>query len=205
MNRDRFMRGVGMYLQKGDALIVVDVQRDFLPGGSLAVRDGDRLVPVLNRCLRRFRAARLPIVATCDWHPPNHCSFAAQGGLWPPHCVQESPGAEFLEELELHADALLISKGSETDTDAYSGFDGTDLERCLRDASVRRVFVGGLATDYCVLATVKDALSSGFEVCVLGDAIRAVNVKPGDGDKALDAMLEAGAQIVELATIEANG
>jgi nicotinamidase/pyrazinamidase len=199
------MTGVGMNLQKGDALIVVDVQRDFLPGGSLAVPDGDRVVPVLNHYLRRFQTAGLPIVATRDWHPPNHCSFAAQGGLWPPHCIKESCGAEFAEQLELPAEALLISKGTKTDTDAYSGFDGTDLEQRMRDAGVQRVFVGGLATDYCVLATVKDAVCAGFEVFVLGDAIRAVDAGPGDGDKALEAMLAAGAVIIEEAAIDADG
>ncbi len=194
-----------MKLQKSDALIVVDVQRDFLPGGSLAVRDGDRVIPVLNCYLRRFQAAGLPIVVTRDWHPPNHCSFAAQGGLWPPHCIQESRGAEFAEQLELPAKALLISKGTKPDRDAYSGFDGTKLEQRMRDAGVRRVFVGGLATDYCVLATVKDAASAGFEVLVLGDAIRAVDAEPGDGDRAMDAMTTAGAAIIELAAIDADG
>lgn len=193
-----------MNLQKSDALIVVDVQRDFLPDGSLAVRDGDRVIPVLNCYLRRFREAGQPIVATRDWHPPNHCSFAAQGGLWPPHCIQESRGAEFAEQLELPAEALLISKGTVPDRDAYSGFDGTELEQRLRDAGVRRVFVGGLATDYCVLATVKDAASAGFEVLVLGDAIRAVDAEPGDGERALGAMLAAGATVIELAAINAD-
>ncbi len=194
-----------MKLQKSDALIVVDVQRDFLPGGSLAVRDGDRVIPVLNCYLRQFQAAGLPIVVTRDWHPLNHCSFAAQGGLWPPHCIQESRGAELAEQLELPAKALLISKGTKPDRDAYSGFDGTKLEQRMRDAGVRRVFVGGLATDYCVLATVKDAASAGFEVLVLGDAIRAVDAEPGDGDRAMDAMITAGAAIIELAAIDADG
>lgn len=196
--------GAGMNLQNGDALIVVDVQRDFLPGGSLAVPDGDHVIPLLNRCLRRFRAAGLPIVATRDWHPPNHCSFANQGGSWPPHCIRDSRGAEFADELELPAEALLISKGTESDRDAYSGFDGTELEQRMRDTGVHRVFVGGLATDYCVLATVRDAVTAGFEVLVLGDAIRAVDADPGDGDRALSAMLAAGATVIELAAIDAD-
>lgn len=196
---------VGMKLQKSDALIVVDVQRDFLPGGSLAVRDGDCVIPVLNCYLRRFREAGLPIVATRDWHPPDHCSFAAQGGPWPPHCIQGSRGAEFAEQFELPAEALLISKGTEPDRDAYSGFDGIELEQRMRDAGVHRVFVGGLATDYCVLATVKDAVKAGFEVLVLGDATRAVDAEPGDGDRAVDAMTAAGAAIIELAAIDADG
>ena len=199
------MTGIGMQLRKGDALIVVDVQRDFLPGGSLAVPNGDHVLPVLNRYLRLFQSANLPVVATRDWHPPNHCSFAAQGGVWPPHCIQESPGAEFAGELELPADALLISKATRIGRDAYSGFDGTGLEQSMRDAGVRRLFVGGLATDYCVLETVKDAVNAGFEVFVLGDAIRAVDVSPGDGDRALETMRAAGAEIIDLAAIDADG
>jgi nicotinamidase/pyrazinamidase len=199
------MNGVGMLLKENDALIVVDVQRDFLPGGSLAVPDGDSVVPVLNGYLRRFQAAGLPIVATRDWHPPNHCSFISEGGSWPPHCIQDTRGAEFAEQLELPEEAVLVSKATRVDVDAYSGFDGTNLQQYLRDARVRRVFIGGLATDYCVLATVKDALGAGFDVIVLADAVRAVNVEPGDGDKALDEMLSAGATVIELAAIGANG
>ena len=199
------MIGVGMLLKEDDALIVVDVQRDFLPGGSLAVPDGDSVVPILNCYLQRFRAACLPIVATRDWHPPNHSSFITEGGSWPPHCIQDTRGAEFAEQLEFPEEAVLVSKATRVDADAYSGFDGTNLRQYLRDAGVRRLFIGGLTTDYCVLATVKDALSAGFEVIVLGDAIRAVNVDPGDGDKALDEMLSVGATIIELAAIDANG
>lgn len=199
----RMMRD-SMQLQKGDALIVVDLQRDFLPGGSLAVRDGDRVVPVMNRYLEHFREAGLPVVATRDWHPQNHCSFSEQGGSWPPHCVQGSPGAEFADHLKLPADALVISKATKTDKDAYSGFDDTELEQRMREAGVHRMFIGGLATDYCVLATVKDAVHAGFEVFVLGDAIRAVDATPGDGDKALDTMRAAGAEIIDLAAVDAN-
>jgi nicotinamidase/pyrazinamidase len=199
------MIGVDMLLKKDDALIVVDVQRDFLPGGSLAVPDGDSVVPTLNCYLQQFQVAGLPIVATRDWHPPNHSSFISEGGSWPPHCVQGTRGAEFSEQLELPETAVLVSKATRVDVDAYSGFDGTDLQQDLRDAGVRRVFIGGLATDYCVLATVKDALQAGFEVIVLSDAIRAVNVQPGDGDKALDEMLSHGATIIELPEIGANG
>jgi nicotinamidase/pyrazinamidase len=199
------MNGVGMLLKENDALIVVDVQRDFLPGGSLAVPDGDSVVPVLNGYLRRFQAAGLPIVATRDWHPPNHSSFISEGGSWPPHCIQDTRGAEFAEQLELPEEAVLVSKATRVDVDAYSGFDGTNLQQYLRDTRVRRVFIGGLAIDYCVLATVKDALGAGFDVTVLADAVRAVNVEPGDGDKALDEMLSAGATVIELAAIGANG
>jgi len=191
-------------LKTGDALIVVDVQRDFLPGGSLAVPDGDAVVPVLNQYLRQFAAAGLPTIATRDWHPANHCSFVAEGGTWPAHCVQDSPGAEFAEALRLPDDALLISKGTKSAAEAYSGFDGTDLARRLKDAKVTRVFIGGLATDYCVLATVRDAISAGLEVFLLPDAVRAVNVEAGDGDKAVDEMCALGASLIELHALDAG-
>ena len=193
-----------MQLQQHDALIVVDVQRDFLPGGSLAVPHGDEVIPVLNAYLRHFAAAGLPIVATRDWHPPDHCSFAAQGGPWPPHCVRDSRGAEFSDDLELPRDARVISKATETGADAYSAFDATDLDAFLRDSGVERVFVGGLATDYCVLATVKDAADAGFDVVVLEDAIRAVGVEPGDEARALASMREAGAAMLELGALDAD-
>lgn len=193
-----------MLLKKDDALIVVDVQRDFLPGGSLGVPDGDAIIPILNGYLQQFQAAGLPMVVTRDWHPPGHSSFISEGGSWPPHCLQGTGGAEFPEQLELPEEIMLVSKATRRDADAYSGFDGTDLRQFLLDAGVRRVFIGGLATDYCVLATVKDAVHAGLEVVVLGDAIRAVNVEPGDGDKALDEMRSLGASTVELAAIEGN-
>ena len=185
-----------MRLEKGDALIIVDVQSDFLPGGSLGVPDGDAIVPVINAYAEKFGSAELPIVATRDWHPADHCSFAAQGGPWPPHCVRHTAGAEFAAALHLPEEVLLISKATRSEADAYSGFDGTDLAKRLRAAGVRRVFVGGLATDYCVLATVRDALAAGFEAAVLTDAVRAVNVESDDGDKALAEMRRLGAQLI---------
>ena len=184
--------------QHGDALIVVDVQNDFLPGGSLAVPDGDAVVPVLNAYLRRFHDAGLPIVATRDWHSADHCSFEAQGGPWPPHCVRDSEGAEFASGLRLPDEAEVVSKATRSEADAYSGFDGTDLAAHLGGRDVKRVFVGGLATDYCVLATVADALETGLEVVVLRDAVRAVDVEPGDGERALQKMREVGASMIEL-------
>lgn len=185
-------------LQTDDALVVVDAQVDFLPGGALAVPEGDAVVPVLNGVARQFRAHGLPIFATRDWHPPNHCSFVAQGGPWPPHCIADTPGARFAPELRLPAGTCVIDKATRADADAYSGFEGTDLAERLRVAGIRRVFVGGLATDYCVLQTVLDALRGGFSVCVLCDAVRAVDVHPGDGDAALEAMQAAGARLIGL-------
>ena len=183
-------------LQTGDALIAVDVQNDFLPGGSLAVPAGDAVVPAINRYVAAFAARALPVFATRDWHPPNHCSFKAQGGIWPPHCVAATRGAEFASGLALPPAAVIISKAATVEADAYSGFGGTDLAARLRAGGVTRLFIGGLATDYCVLNTVKDALAEGFEVLLLADAIRAVEVKAGDGARSQGEMQRLGARPV---------
>ena len=190
-------------LQYGDALIVVDVQNDFLPGGSLAVPDGDAVVPLLNRYLAEFSVRELPVYATRDWHPPDHCSFRARGGPWPPHCVAETRGAQFAGNLQFPTGTGVISKATTLDKDAYSGFEGTDLDARLRAQKIKRLFVGGLATDYCVLNTVRDARRLGYEVRLLTDAIRAVNVKPDDGRRAEEEMQRLGAQPITLAAIDA--
>jgi len=187
----------------GDALLLIDVQRDFLPGGSLAVTGGDAIIPVLKRYLEYFQHARLPVFATRDWHPANHCSFRTQGGVWPPHCVANSPGARFAPELDLPAQTRVISKDATPERDTYSGFQYTDLEAQLKRLGVHRLLVGGLATDYCVLMTVLDALERGFRVWVLEDAIRAVNVHPGDGNRAIEKMRKKGARILHFQTLEA--
>ena len=187
----------------GDALIVVDVQNDFLPHGSLAVPDGDAVVPVLNHYLATFAAVILPIYATRDWHPANHCSFKAQGGPWPPDCVADTSGARFAVALQLPTATTIISKATTADKDAYSGFEGTDLDARLRAKNTRRIFIGGLATDYCVLNTVRDAIKLGYEVVLLTDAIRAVNVAPDDGRKAEAEMRFLGAHPITLAEIGA--
>lgn len=181
-------------LQNGDALIVVDVQNDFLPGGSLAVPHGDEVVPVLNRYLAAFAARGLPVYATRDWHPADHCSFQARGGPWPPHCVAGTPGAQFARDLKFPTGTIVISKAATPDKDAYSGFEGTDLDSRLRAQAIRRLFVGGLATDYCVLNTVRDARRLGYEVRLLADAVRAVNVQPDDGRRAEEEMRRLGAR-----------
>ena len=187
--------------QNSDALIVVDVQNDFLPGGSLAVPEGDTVVPVLNRYLAEFSARELPVYATRDWHPVNHCSFKARSGPWPPHCIAESPGAQFAALLKFPSGTFVISKATQPDKDAYSGFEGTDLDARLRARKIQRLFIGGLATDYCVLNTVRDALRLGHEVYLLTDAIRAVNVKPDDGRKAEVEMQRLGATPLNLRTL----
>jgi nicotinamidase/pyrazinamidase len=186
-----------------DALIVVDVQNDFLPGGSLSVPMGDEVIPALNRYLALFYSRQLPVFATRDWHTPDHCSFRQQGGPWPPHCVAETPGAAFAADLQLTPETCVISKADTAQQDAYSGFEGTRLDHHLRDIGIRRVFVGGLATDYCVLNTVKDALRCGYETMLLTDAVRAVNVKPDDGKHAIEEMIRLGAQPVNYAELAA--
>ncbi|HVP31665.1 MAG TPA: isochorismatase family protein [Myxococcota bacterium] len=178
-----------------DALVVVDVQRDFLPGGALAVRDGDQVVAPLRAEIRAFARAGRPIFATRDWHPPDHCSFADRGGPWPRHCVAGTPGAALADGLELPPSTTVVSKAAQRDSDAYSAFSGTDLAARLAAAGVERVVVGGLATDYCVLETVLDARAAGLEVVVLVDAVRAVEARPGDGERALERMERAGARL----------
>jgi len=177
-----------------DALIIVDVQKDFCTGGALPVPEGEKIVPVLNEYIKKFQAAGALIVATRDWHPPNHSSFKNHGGIWPPHCIQETPGAEFHPDLKLPEETKIISKATSADKEAYSGFDGTDLEKELRNAGIQRLFIGGLATDYCVKSTVLDALRLGFETVLLFDAIKGVNVNPGDSERAIREMLEKGAK-----------
>jgi len=192
------MDAAKLKLNRHDALIVVDVQNDFLPGGALAVPDGDAVIPVLRRYIQCFLDENLPAIATRDWHTPNHCSFTAQGGPWPAHCVAETTGATFAPELDLETHTMILSKATEADKDAYSGFDQTGLDDELRRRDISRIFVGGLATDYCVLNTVLDGLMLGYKVCLLEDAIRAVDAKPGDGERAISEMTEKGAIPVRL-------
>ena len=189
--------------QPGDALLIEDVQNDFLHGGSLAVPRGEEVVPVLNRYLQIFTTQNLPVYAARDWHPERHCSFRAQGGIWPPHCVAGTRGAEFAAALRLPPSAVIVSKATTAEQEAYSSFQGTDLDQQLRAANIRRLFIGGLATDYCVLNTVRDALRLGYEVLLLIDAIRAVDVQPGDGQRAEEEMISLGAQRITVKGIAA--
>ncbi|MGE4298125.1 MAG: nicotinamidase [Desulfovibrionaceae bacterium] len=179
------------------ALIIVDVQNDFCPGGALAVPHGDAVVKPLNSLSALFRGKGYPIFATRDWHPTDHVSFTTQGGIWPPHCIAGTPGAAFHPDLDISG-AIVISKATTRDAEAYSGFAGTSLGDQLRTMEVKRLVVGGLATDYCVKRTVLDACAQGFTVDVVLDAIRAVELKPGDGDTAIAAMMQAGASLVGL-------
>jgi nicotinamidase/pyrazinamidase len=186
-------------IEESDALIVVDVQNDFLPGGSLAVKDGDQVVPVLNALMDKFKVR----VFTRDWHPEGHVSFAAAPRFsdqsWPRHCVRNTPGGAFASRLKVPKDAIIVSKGTVKDQEAYSGFQGTDLARGLKARGVKRVFVGGLATDYCVKATVLDAIKNGFAALLIRDAARGVDVPPGTAQKAVEEMEKAGAGIVNSA------
>ena len=180
-------------LVSGDALIVTDVQNDFLPGGSLAVAKSEEIIPILNRYIEFFRARQLPVMATRDWHPPNHCSFYQQGGQWPAHCIANTHGASFPDGLELPVETQIVSKADTPDEEAYSSFGGGRLHELLQSAGIKRVFIGGLTTDYCVLNTVKDALLYGYATFLLTDAVRAVNVQPNDGLRALAEMARLGA------------
>lgn len=186
----------------GDALIIVDIQNDFLPGGALGVRNGDEIIAVINQYVRLFARRGLPIYFTRDWHPPDHCSFPEQGGPWPVHCVAGTHGAAFADSLQMPADATIISKATNAAKEAYSTFEGTDLAQQLGQRSVRRVFIGGLATDYCVVNSVKDAHRLGLTTFVLEDAIRAVDVHPGDGEAACETMRQHAARFVRLRDLE---
>jgi nicotinamidase/pyrazinamidase len=192
-------------MNETDALIIVDAQNDFCPGGALAVAGGDEVIAPLNRYIELFAERRRPIFATRDWHPAKTSHFRDYGGPWPVHCVQNSRGANFHSELRIEDQVVVLSKGMGPDEDSYSGFhavdaDGTPLAEILREKGVARIFVAGLATDYCVKHTVLDALKLGFRVVVLRDAVRAVNLRPNDGAAALREMVQAGA--VEIAGIE---
>ena len=183
------------------ALIIVDIQNDFCPGGSLAVHEGDSVVGPVNELTRYFEAQGLPVFFTRDWHPVRHSSFRDFGGIWPPHCVAETGGAAFHEDMYRPESAEIISKATEVNSDAYSGFEGTDLGEKLRTRGVDTVVVTGLATDYCVKNTVLDGLKRGLSVEVVREAIRAVEVNPGDGEKAIMEMKQAGARFISLRDI----
>lgn len=181
--------------EKKRALIVVDVQNDFCPGGALAVADGDEVVAPLNKMIAEFLERGEPVFKSRDWHPRKTKHFAEYGGTWPVHCVQGTTGAEFHPDLLDDIHIRTISKGL-GDEDTYSAFDGTDLALQLRRLGVEEVWVGGLATDYCVKNTVLDALKEGFRVKALQDAMRPVELQPGDGERAIEEMRRAGAKLV---------
>ncbi|TVR71412.1 MAG: nicotinamidase [Sphaerobacteraceae bacterium] len=183
------------------ALLIVDVQHDFCPGGALPAEDGDAVVPVLNRTIEKFQAAGYPVVASRDWHPEQSAHFQEWGGPWPPHCIQGTTGAEFHKDLELPADVVVITKGDDPEEDeGYSAFegktdDGKSLAETLHDEDIEEVFVGGLATDYCVRASALDAVKAGFRTHLIVDAVRGVDVNPGDSGHAIEEMKRDGVHI----------
>ncbi len=183
------------------ALLIVDVQHDFCPGGALPAEDGDAVVPVLNRTIEKFQAAGYPVVASRDWHPEQSAHFQERGGPWPPHCIQGTTGAEFHKDLELPADVVVITKGDDPDEDeGYSAFegktdDGKSLVETLHAEDIEEVFVGGLATDYCVRASALDAVKAGFRTHLIVDAVRGVDINPGDSGHAIEEMKRDGVHI----------
>ena len=178
-----------------EALLIIDLQNDFLAGGALAVPAGDE---VIDRVLELIESDRFElVVATRDWHPPDHHSFAEQGGPWPPHCVQGTPGAEIHESIPRERIDAVIDAGYEPHLEGYSGFEATSLESVFREHGIERITVVGLATDYCVKDTALDALRLGFEVVVDTDGIRGIDAEPGDADRALKALADAGATVAE--------
>jgi nicotinamidase/pyrazinamidase len=189
------------------ALLLVDVQNDFCPGGALPVPEGDRVVPTLNVYAARFAERGHRIFASRDWHPEVTRHFKEQGGPWPPHCVAESEGAAFHPTLKLPSGTAVLTKGTDPTDDGYSAFEAADsagrgLGDVLRMDDVARLYVGGLATEYCVRASVLDGLEAGLDVVVLLDAVRGIDVQEGDVARALDEMLRAGARTATLATID---
>lgn len=185
-----------IYISKKDALLVTDIQNDFLSGGALPVSNGNEIIPILNDYINLFKSANARIFATRDWHPPNHVSFKEFGGLWPIHCVQNSEGAKFHSDLKLPSDVTIISKATDPQHEAYSSFNGTNLAEELEKNSINRIFIGGLTTDYCIRYSVLDGLAAGFSMFVLSDAIRGINAKPDDSQKAIEEMQQKGARII---------
>jgi len=194
-------------MDKSSALVIVDMQVDFCPGGSLAVPGGDKIIPAINRYIEMFARAGLPVFATRDWHPEVTRHFREFGGLWPSHCVQNTEGARFHPDLRLPGGVVICSKGMDPERDDYSAFRARNAEgvQCcdlLRDLGVKIIYIGGLATDYCVRETTLDALHAGLEVVVLTDAVRGVDLTPGDSARALERIVTAGARTVTLADLE---
>lgn len=193
-------------MQRRTALLVVDVQNDFCPGGALAVPEGDRVIPVLNGYLDFFKRRGSPVFASRDWHPRDSKHFIENGGIWPAHCVQQTRGAQFHQGLVLPDETIVISKGMADWDDGYSAMQGvtehdTPCTMLLKHMGVDRLCIGGLATDYCVKQTVLEALKEGFCVTLLADAVRGVEVHQGDTDRAVAEMVHAGAEMATLSSI----
>ena len=185
------------------ALLIIDVQKDFCPGGALAAPGGDAIIPALNRHLNEAHEHGIAVYASRDWHPEVTSHFKQYGGEWPPHCVQSTTGAQFHPDLKLPADTIVVTKGDDPGKPGYSAFDGhtaqgRTLLGDLRDRNVAMVYIGGIATDYCVKATALDALQAGLQVRILPDAITGIDVHAGDADRALEEMSRAGARVAHV-------
>jgi nicotinamidase/pyrazinamidase len=185
------------------ALLVVDVQNDFCPGGALPVSGGDKVVPVLNKYIKLFSQKKLPIFFSRDWHPKKTAHFKKFGGPWPAHCVQKTPGARFHPQLNIPEEGIILSKGLGPDEDSYSAFQARDekgqsLTHFLTDFGIEVLYIGGLATDYCVKFSALDAAKNGLKVKILTDAIKGVDLKPGDSKDAVAVMMKAGAEKIDL-------
>lgn len=196
-------------MKSKSALLIIDVQNDFCPGGTLPVPEGDRVVPVLNRYIALFSERKLPVIASRDWHPAITSHFRDYGGIWPVHCVQGSEGAQFHRDLALPDDAIVISKGQDPSQDSYSAFQattesGVPFPELVKELGITKLYVGGLATDYCVKESVLDGLRLGLAVTLLEDAARGVDLNPGDSAKAIDEMTSAGAILTNLGQFQAD-
>jgi len=184
--------------------VVVDFQNDFCPGGVLAVPGADAIIPAVNTYIRMFSSAGLPVVFTRDWHPPDHSSFREHGGPWPAHCVRGTHGAQIHDDIAIPPRAIFIDKGTDRESEGYSGFESTPLEEKLRRLGVRRIFVAGLATDYCVKHTALDALERGFDVVLLLDATKGIGLKDGDIEGSIEQVVKAGGHTASIDQFELN-
>jgi nicotinamidase/pyrazinamidase len=190
-------------MKRRKALLIVDMQNDFCPGGALAVPEGDKVVPAINKYIKIFQKQKAPVLATRDWHPVRTKHFKDFGGIWPVHCVQGTPGAAFHPKVKLPKNAILLYKGMDPQKDAYSAFQaedatGTGLPKLLSLLGVKELYIAGLATDYCVRSSAVDALKHGLKVKLLSDAIKGVNLKAQDSEKAIKEMVKRGAKRITL-------
>jgi len=189
------------------ALLIVDVQNDFCPGGALGIKDGDKIIPTINKYIKNFASKKLPIFASRDWHPIQTVHFKGFGGVWPQHCIQDTKGAAFHPKLKLPKETILLYKGMDPEQDSYSAFQAQDksgisLSNLLKILDIKELYIAGLATDYCVKFSALDALKNGFKVRLLMDAIKGVDLKPNDSEKAIKEMIKKGAKITTLKDME---
>jgi len=181
-----------------DALIIVDMQNDFMPGGALPVPNALTIISAINKYIELFEKSNALIVATRDWHPPNHISFNTRGGPWPPHCIQNTWGAEFHKDLKLPRNTIVISKAFKEDKEAYSGFEDTELDNTLKSRNIKRLFIAGVATEYCVKATAEDGVKLGYQVFLLEDAIKGIDSPPGSEEKAIEDLMNKGVVAIKI-------